>query len=70
MVHRTERLVDVLCLLREFKLEPKQLNIIYPKLESQPVVFLVCAIKGGKKGLKVSKVNFTEDFNKSYQLFN
>ena len=69
LVHRVERLVDVLTVLRKHKIEPKQLCIMYPKLESEPVVFLLSAIKGGKKGLRMSKVYFTEDFNKSCNIF-
>ena len=69
MVHRVDRLVDVLCTMRKYKIEPKKINIIYPKIQAEPVVFLVTAIKGGKKGLRMSKVNFAEDFNKSCQLF-
>ncbi len=69
MVHRVERLVDVLTTLRKYKIEPKQMCIVYPKMTSEPVVFLLTAIKGGKKGLRMSQVKFAEDFNKSVQSF-
>lgn len=61
MVHRVDRLVDCLSLLRKYKLEPKHLQIIYPKMEAEPVVFLIKAIKNGKKGLRLAKVTFAED---------
>lgn len=61
MVHRVDRLVDCLSVLRQYKLEPKHLQIIYPKMEAEPVVFLVKAIKNGKKGLRLAKVTFAED---------
>ncbi len=54
MVHRTDRLVDVLVTLRKYKLEPKRLSIVYPKENAEPVVFLVEAVSGGKKGVRVS----------------
>ncbi len=65
MVHRVDRLVDVLTTLRANKLEPKRLSIIYPKLGAEPVVFLVEALSGGKSGLRVSKVIFADDMNKA-----
>lgn len=65
MVHRADRLVDVLCTLRKFKLEPKKLNIIYPKENFEPVVFLVEAHSGGKKGLRISKATFSNEMNKA-----
>jgi len=65
MVHRVDRLVDVLTTLRLNNLEPKKLNIIYPKLNFEPLVFLVEAHKHGKSGLKVSKATFAEEINKA-----
>lgn len=65
MIHRVDRLVDVLCCLRENKLEPKRLNIIYPKENFEPVVFLVEAHKGGKKGIRLSKATFAKELNKA-----
>jgi len=69
MIHKTERLVDVLHLLREYKIEPKRLTIIYPKLENEPVVFLVRATRGAAAGLRVDKVHFANDFKFSKNEF-
>ena len=69
MVHRVDRMVDVLTKLREHKIEPKKITIIYPKKDSEPVVFLLTAIKGGKKGLRMSRVVYADEFNKSCNLF-
>ena len=69
MVHRVDRIVDVLSTLRKYKIEPKKICIIFPKLESEPVVFLLTAIKGGKKGVRMNKVTFANDFNKSCNIF-
>jgi len=53
MVHRADRLVDILASLRENKLEPKRLRIVYPKAGKEPNLVLVEAKKGGKSGLKI-----------------
>lgn len=69
MVHKADRLVDVLCSLREHKLEPKKLCIIYPNKSAEPAVFLVSATKYGKKGLRISKATFAEDVKYSINEF-
>lgn len=65
MVHRVDRLVDIITSLRAYKLEPKKMNIIYPKENAEPVVFLIEAHKGGKSGLRVSKVTYAHEINKA-----
>ena len=51
MVHRTERLTDVLCTLREHGLEPKRLRLAQHRADSAPSILLVEAVRGGKSGL-------------------
>ncbi len=55
MVHRADRLVDILCGCRANKLEPKVLRIVYPKVSKEPNLVLVEATKGGKPGIKTQK---------------
>ena len=51
MVHRAERLADVLCVLREYALEPKRLRLVQHDPASAPSLLLVEAVLGGKSGL-------------------
>ena len=51
MVHRAERLTDVLCTLRESALEPKRLRLVQHGFDSAPSLLLVEAVRGGKPGL-------------------
>jgi tRNA1(Val) A37 N6-methylase TrmN6 len=51
MVHRPERLTDLLCSLRANGLEPKVLKPICPNPDKPPSLVLVKAIRGGKPGL-------------------
>ena len=53
MVHRADRLVDIISYLREYKLEPKVLRIVYPKTTKEPNLVLVEAKKGSKAGIKI-----------------
>lgn len=51
LVHRPERLVDVLCQLRQHGLEPKLLRFVRHKAQHPVCLLLVKATLGGKPGL-------------------
>ena len=55
MVHRPERLVDILSLLRKYKLEPKELKLVQPSCDKAPNLVLIKATKNAKPFLKVDK---------------
>lgn len=55
MVHRPERLVDILSLMREYKIEPKILRLVYPNKLKEPNLILIKGVKNGKPFLKVEK---------------
>ena len=54
VVHRAERLVDVMEYLRKKNIEPKRLQLVASG-DKEPYLFMLEAVKGGKKGLKVLK---------------
>jgi len=54
MVHRPDRLADIICSLRKAGLEPKALRFVHPKADSTPNTLLIMATKGGKPQLNVS----------------
>ena len=53
MVHRTERLIEILDELKKYKLTPKVIQFIYPNINKESKLFMIKATKGGKPGLKV-----------------
>lgn len=53
LVHRPERLADLLCALRSHAMEPKRLRFLAPRAEAAPSLALVEARRGGKPGLAV-----------------
>jgi len=53
MIHRPHRLIDIITLLRKYKLEPKRLRFIHSRAEKEPAMVLVEAVRGGKPMLKV-----------------
>ncbi|MDU5081331.1 SAM-dependent methyltransferase [Tissierella sp. P1] len=52
MVHRPDRLVDIIYSLRKYKLEPKYIRFVQPKLTKKPNLVLIEAVKTGKPDLK------------------
>ena len=66
MVNRAERLVDVICLLKKYKIEPKEIIFVQPKQNKEPNIFLIKAVKCAKPFLKINKPIFVYDENGSY----
>ena len=53
-VFRPDRLTDLMCALRENKLEPKRLCFVSARAELSPSILLLEARRGGKAGLTVT----------------
>lgn len=66
MVHRPERLIDIIESLRKYKLEPKNIKFIYPKKDRAPNLILIKAIKNAKEFLKIESPLFVYDENNQY----
>lgn len=75
MVHRPERLVDILSLMRKYKIEPKILRMVYSNTNKEPKLVLVKGVKNANPFLKVEKNlyiykadgNYTDEVLKIYQ---
>lgn len=52
-VHRPGRLIDMITLMRQYRLEPKRIQVVYPKLGKEANTILVEAIKDGNSDLKI-----------------
>lgn len=66
MVHRPERLVDIMELLRKYKLEPKKLKMVSPNVHKEPNLILIKAVKNGKPFLKLEKNLYIYEGNGEY----
>ena len=55
MVHRPERLVDILYLMRKYKVEPKELRFICSKQGQEPKMVLIKGVKNAKPFIKVKE---------------
>jgi tRNA1(Val) A37 N6-methylase TrmN6 len=52
-VHRPGRLLDIITLMRQYRLEPKRLRFVYPKIGKEANTILIEGIKDGNPDLKV-----------------
>ena len=50
MVHRPDRLVEIIELYKKYKIEPKRMRLVYPRINKEANVLLIEGIKGGKEG--------------------
>ena len=66
MVHRTDRLIEVIELMRKHNLEPKRLKLIYPKENTNSNMFLIEGRKNGKPGLKIESPLFVHAESGAY----
>ena len=55
LVHRPERLAELMDTLREFRLEPKRLRMVHSYIDSDAVMVLLEAQRGGGQFMKVEK---------------
>ena len=66
MVHRAERMVDIMCLLRKYRLEPKNVRFVHSKQDEKPNLILVRAVKFANEFIKIDKPLVIYDENGEY----
>ncbi|MFB6469310.1 tRNA1(Val) (adenine(37)-N6)-methyltransferase [Cytobacillus sp. Hz8] len=52
-VHRSGRMMDIVTMMRQYRLEPKRIQFVYPKAGKEANTILVEAIKDGNPDLKI-----------------
>lgn len=53
IVHRTDRLIEIIEAFRKYNITPKRIQLIYPKTNSNSNMVLVEGVKSGNNGLKI-----------------
>lgn len=53
IVHRPERLVEIIELMKENNIEPKKIRFVYPHMNSKANILLIEGRKNGKPGLEI-----------------
>ena len=78
MVHRPERLVDILFNMRKYKIEPKNIRFVFSNKNKEPKLVLIKGIKNANPFLKIEKNlyiydedgNYTKEINNIYNIKN
>lgn len=74
MVHRPERLADILTIMRKYKIEPKRIRMVHPNSKKAPNIVLVEGQRDGGSFLKWEPPlyvydndgNYTDEINRIY----
>lgn len=74
MVHRPDRLADIICTLRNNVLEPKRLRFVHPHKDKPPSLVMIEALRGGNPHIRVEKPliiyeeeGYTEEIKEIYK---
>lgn len=63
IVHRTERLIDIIDTMKKNNIEPKKMQLIYPRKNNESNMLLIEGTKNGNPGLKVLEPLYIYDEN-------
>ncbi|MCX8130777.1 MAG: tRNA1(Val) (adenine(37)-N6)-methyltransferase [Clostridia bacterium] len=66
MVHRPDRLVDIICLMRQFGIEPKFIRFVHPSPYKKANILLIKGTRGGKPQLRMMEPLYVYDENGKY----
>ena len=66
IVHRPERLIDIIEEMRKNNIEPKKIQFVYPGINKESNILLIEGVKNGKPGLKILKSLYSHLENGEY----
>lgn len=66
LVHRPERLIDIILEMKKNNIEPKRIQLVYPKKDKQANILLIEGIKNGNPGLKILEPIYSHNEDGTY----
>ena len=66
IVHRPERLIEIIEIMKKNNIEPKKLCFVYPKINIESNILLIEGIKNGKPGIKILPPIYTHNIDNTY----
>lgn len=66
MVHKVERLVDIIYYMRKYKIEPKRLRFVFTNKKSKPTLVLINGVKNARPFLKIDSNIYIYDDDGGY----
>lgn len=61
MVHRPQRLVDIICQMRHYAIEPKWLKLVHPSPGKKPNLVIISGVRNGNPELRVQEPLYVYD---------
>lgn len=66
IVHRPERLLDIIYAMRKYNIMPKKIQFVYPKKDKEANILLIEGTKNGNSGMKILPPLFVHNEDGSY----
>lgn len=66
LVHRPERLIEIIEKMRQNNIEPKKIQLVYPKKDKEANILLIEGSKNGKPGIKFLPPLYSHNENGDY----
>lgn len=66
IVHRTERLIDIISAMKKNNIEPKKIQFVYSKKDKPSNILLIEGTKNGKPGVKIMEPLYLHNGDHTY----
>ena len=66
IVHRSDRLIEIIDAMKKNNIEPKRIRFVYPKKNLESNIVLIDGHKNGKPGLKIMPPLYIHNFDNTY----
>ena len=66
IVHRTERLIDIISAMKDNNIEPKKIQFVYSKKDKPSNILLIEGTKNGKPGVKIMEPLYLHNSDHTY----
>lgn len=68
MVHRPDRMIEIINCMQKYDIEPKRVRFVYPKIGKESHIFLIEGMYKGNKGVKIEPPLYAHEDDGSYSL--
>lgn len=66
MVHRPDRMIEIINCMQKYDIEPKRIQFVYPKVGKESHIFLIEGMYKGNKGAKIEQPLYAHENDGSY----
>lgn len=66
MVHRPDRMIEIINCMQKYDIEPKRIRFVYPKVGKESHIFLIEGMYKGNKGVNIEAPLYAHESDGSY----